>query len=196
MYFLWNAGMFFFYLFCFVLFCFSSWFLFHLQRVAFKNNYQKIIYLQNLLRTLAEFIWTVQCSPQPQNITFYFSNILLLSVENMFFYNFNQVSLVGLHDAHSVWGGCMYKGAWVGQLRVMWSDAAPPASPSGKCRWACPRSAWRRTDAPDTWGRWSAEPGGGAAVWQTCKSQERLFLFIHFHQPIYTQWPLYDVFVT
>lgn len=55
----------------------------------------------------------------------------------------------------------------------MWSDAAPPASPSGRCRWACRRWAWKRTDAPDIWGRWSAGRVDAAATWQTFRNGER-----------------------
>lgn len=68
-------------------------------------------------------------------------------------------------------GVCTREGG--GIAGVMWSDAEPLASPWGKCRLACLRSAWRRTDAPDTWGRWIAGRAGGAAAWQTCDGKKR-----------------------
>ena len=56
---------------------------------------------------------------------------------------------------------------------IMSFDEGLLASPWGRCRWACRRWAWRRTSAPDTWGRWSAVPVTAATAWQICHNTGR-----------------------
>ena len=56
---------------------------------------------------------------------------------------------------------------------IMSFDEGLLASPWGRCRWACRRWAWRRTSAPDTWGRWSAAPVTAATAWQICHNTGR-----------------------
>lgn len=56
-------------------------------------------------------------------------------------------------------GGGEGGGAWEGGsalFAIMSFDAGLQASPWERCRWACRRWAWRKTSAPDIWGRWSA----------------------------------------
>ena len=132
----------------------------------------EMIYLQNLLTTLLEFVLTVY---SPHN-----HKILILSFLNFFFY-FNYIyflpgtkyvvlqfqSSLFIQSSCCSQCGSIYRRE--GRTGVMWSDVEPPASPSGRCRWACPRLVWRRRDAPDTSGQWSAGLADGAAVWQICK---------------------------
>lgn len=55
-----------------------------------------------------------------------------------------------------------------------WADEALPAFPSGRCRWACPQSVWRRTGAPGTSDQWSAvlgAEGGASQTWMINRRQ-------------------------
>lgn len=103
------------------------------------------------------------------------------------FYNLNQVCV---SFSSCWWRRSIYRGKG-GGAGVMWSDAAPPASPSGRCRWACRRWAWRRRDAPDTWGRWSAERAGAAATWRTWQKKCH-----RFDPPLYHDHNSWNSFLT
>lgn len=164
---------------------------FKLHWVAIKTHLKLSIYKSNLLTVLLEFIltvWLVLCLKSPHNIKIWFNlnyNVLLGTKYAVLQFESSIFCLL-LHFTDNVG---VYTGGRGGVTGVMWSDVEPPASPSGRCRWVCLRSAWRRIDAPDTWGQWSAGRAGGATTWRTYHGgRTDLVISMFTIQKLYSVW--------